>query len=74
MLIARAAAGDKGCCLRLADEVLLSPVGPVGVVDPFRALYDHHSRATHSLARREWLARHWLARHATPRTLYRISS
>jgi hypothetical protein len=44
------------------------------VVDAFRALYDHHSRATHSLARREWLARHWLARHATPRTLYRISS
>jgi hypothetical protein len=69
MLIARAAAGDKGCCLRLADEVLLSPVGPVGVVDAFRALYDHHSRATYSLARREWLATR-----ATPRTSYRISS
>jgi hypothetical protein len=69
MLIARAAAGPKGCCLRLADEVVLSLVGAVGVGGAFRALYDHHSRATYSLARREWLATR-----ATPRTSYGIPS
>jgi hypothetical protein len=69
MLIARAVAGEKGCCLRLADEVLLSLVGAVGVGDAFMVLYDHRSRATYSLARREWLATR-----ATPRTSYGIPS
>jgi len=55
MLIARAAAGEIGCCLRLVDEVLISLAGAAGAGDAFAfsALCDLHSRATYSLARRE---------------------
>jgi hypothetical protein len=60
--------GHRGRYPLLTDEGLISLVGE-GDAFAFNVLYDRHSRATYSLARREWLATR-----ATPRTSYRISS
>jgi hypothetical protein len=49
MIMARAATGEKGCYLRLADEDLMVLVGG-GDPRAFAALYDRYLRLAYSVA------------------------
>ena len=51
MIMARAATGEKGCYLRLADEDLMVLVGG-GDPRAFAALYDRYLRLAYSVARK----------------------